>query len=126
MARPGRKPILDLDEIEYKEQLFHELRKFLKQKLGEKRRYVLVLAYESNQHIKNAQGLSNSSNKEIPGGHTNFITNFNPSAPLILFKTILIGLMSSVQQLVREYELTSGIERAPSAVEPKPREENGR
>ncbi len=29
MARPGRKPILNLDEIEYKEQLFQELSKFV-------------------------------------------------------------------------------------------------
>lgn len=107
MVRRGRKKLLRLD-LEGRSKLFSELKTLLVSRLGKKRWYVLILSYEGEP------------TGEQTSAHSNTIANLTPKAPLDVWKTILVSLISNVQRFVQEYNLTQGIQGQPEGVQPKP------
>ena len=104
----GRKKLLKMD-IEGRDKLFRQIKSFLNSKLGKRKHYVLIISYEGEQ---TPEGI---------GAHTQMFANLDKNAPLGIWKVIVVGLVNSVQSLLQEYNLGSGIKQedgAPTPVKP--------
>ena len=111
MAKAGRKPLPTLD-LEGRNKIFQDLRKFLNTRIGKRKKYALIFAY---------QGESKSATKECQV-HTQTFSNLDGASPLMVWKVMLMGLMTSVQKFVEQYNLGNGVAQSPDGLAPKPPE----
>lgn len=87
MAKRGRKKLLELD-LEGRDRLSNELRKFLNAKLGSKHPYLVVLGYADN---------------ELKGVGSVMFGTINEKTSLYIFKLITAVFVNSAQELLNKF-----------------------
>ncbi len=101
-------------DLEGRDAFFNNLKKLAENTFGKKKRYVILIAYEGKH---NATGVQT---------HTQRIHNLSPTDPLIVWKLILVSLLSQMQYFNRQYQLDTGIQQQKDGVEEHPPGAEGR